>query len=117
MSKRLLVFAVLLAMRASMFSQSQPCQWSLGINGQLCGFRPFSSNSLWNTPADSMPTDREECGHPEINRQSTAVRRSEVPYIVVDSAFQPMVPVTLTTGAAPKGSDFAGVASARRHFH
>ena len=40
--------------QANAQSRGPSCQWALGINGNLCGFRPFSANSLWNTRADNM---------------------------------------------------------------
>lgn len=96
MTKRLLVFAALLAMAASSPAQKQGCQWTLGLNGQMCGFRPFSSDSLWNTRADSMPTDPKSTAILESIGRARLFIDHEVPYIVVDSRTQPMVPVTLT---------------------
>ncbi len=106
MTKRLLVFAALLAMRASLLAQPHACQWSLGINGQLCGFRPFSSSSLWNTPADSMPTDPKSAAILKSIGRARLFIDHEVPYIVVDSGSQPMVQVFLTARVPPQASGF-----------
>ena len=89
-----------------MFAQSQTCQWSLGINGSLCGFRPFSSSSLWNTRAEPMPSDAKSAAIVASIGKARLFIDHEVPYIVVDSRFQPMVPVTLSADGHPKASDF-----------
>jgi hypothetical protein len=105
MTRTLLGLAALLTMGASSFAQPQTCQWSLGINGQLCGFRPFSSSSLWNTRADSMPTDPNSTAIVASIGKARLFIDREVPYIVVDSSLQPMVPVIMTAPQA-KFPDF-----------
>jgi len=105
MTKALLVFAALLTIGAFLFAQPQACEWSLGINGQLCGFRPFSPKSLWNTRADSMPTDPQSAAILASIGKARLFIDPEVPYIVVDSRSQPMVPVTITA-AQMRASDF-----------
>lgn len=105
MSKRLLVVVALLTAAASP-AQPQTCQWTLGINGNLCGFRPFSPSSLWNTRADSMPTDPQSAAMLAAIGRARLFVNHELPYIVVDSRTQPMVPVTITATNAPRGFDF-----------
>ncbi len=104
MTLRVLLFAALLTVAASLSAQPQSCQWSLGINGQMCGFRPFSPDSRWNTRADNAPTDRDSAKILKSIGKAGLFIDNEVPYIVVDTTSQPMVPVTLTTGGAPRGS-------------
>ncbi len=105
-TKVLVIFAALLTMGASLFAQAQACQWTLGLNGQLCGFRPFSANSLWNTRADSVPTDRKSADILKSIGKARLFVDPEVPYIVVDSTSQPMVPVLLTAPVTPQASGF-----------
>ena len=114
MTRRLLVLSALLMIGTSLFAQAQTCQWSLGINGSLCGFRPFSPSSLWNTRAESMPTDAKSAAIVASIGKARLFVDHEVPYIVVDSRYQPMVTVTLTADGHPKASDFclAGVCQA-----
>jgi hypothetical protein len=86
--------------QANAQSRGPSCQWALGINGNLCGFRPFSANSLWNTRADNMPTDPNSAAIlASISRRGLLID-AEVPYVVVDSRTQPLVPVSVAvTGA------------------
>lgn len=105
MTKRLLALGALLTVATALSAQSHGCQWTLGLNGNLCGFRPFSPNSLWNSRADNMPTDPKSTAILESIGKARLFVDHEVPYIVVDSRVQPMVPVTITAARA-RASDF-----------
>jgi len=86
---------------------------SLGNMASLNGFVPFPSSSTWNTDISNAPLDPNNSAiatafsgtylHPDFS--SIAGGNYGIPYEVVDSSTQPMVPITVI--AYPDDSDLS----------
>jgi hypothetical protein len=85
---------------------------SLGNMASLNGFIPFPSTNAWNTDISSAPLDPNNAAitagsgftanlHPDFS--SVSGGNYGIPYVVVDSSTQPLVPVSVT--AYPDESD------------
>jgi hypothetical protein len=82
---------------------------SLGDEASLNGFVPFPSTAAWNTDISSAPLDPNNATissapgfaglhlHPDFS--SIAGGANGIPYIVVDSSTQPLVPITVNAYA------------------
>jgi len=80
---------------------------SLGNNASLNGFVPFSSTAAWNTNIASAPLDPNSAAiisafsgshlHPDFS--SVAGGDYGIPYVVVDSSTQPLVPIDVVAYA------------------
>ncbi len=83
---------------------------SLGNEGSLNGFVPFPASSTWNTDISSAPVDPNNSTitgdadyvgshlHPDFS--SVAGGDYGIPYVVVDSSTQPLVPITVNAYAS-----------------
>ena len=83
---------------------------SLGNEGSLNGFVPFPASSAWNTDISSAPVDSNNATitagadfagvhlHPDFS--SVAGGDYGIPYVVVDSSTQPLVPITVNAYAS-----------------
>ena len=80
---------------------------SLGAGASLNGFVPFPSSAAWNTNIASAPLDPNSATisagfsgdnlHPDFS--SVADGDYGIPYVVVDSSSQPLVPITVNAYA------------------
>jgi hypothetical protein len=81
---------------------------SLGAEASLNGFVPFPSSSAWNTDISNAPLDSNNAAissafsgthlHPDFS--SVAGGDYGIPYIVVDSSSQPLVPLNVVAYAS-----------------
>jgi len=89
---------------AAGYAHAQACSgMSLGKNANLNGFLPFPSTNAWNTNIASAPVDPDsdaitaasgfsgESLHPDFGSEAYY----GIPYIVVDSTTQPLVPINV----------------------
>ena len=82
---------------------------SLGANASLNGFVPFPSTAAWNTDISAAPLDPNNAAivagidfagshlHPDFS--SVAGGDYGIPYVVVDSSTQPLVPINVVAYA------------------
>ena len=83
---------------------------SLGNEGSLNGFVPFPSTAAWNTNIASAPLDPNNAAisagadfageHLHPNFSSVAGGDYGIPYVVVDSSTQPLVPINVVAYAS-----------------
>lgn len=87
---------------------------NLGDNASFNGFVPFESTDLWDTDISNAPLDPDNTAittasgfaglnlHPDF---SSLTYGYGIPYVVVDSSVQPLVPIDI--GAYPSESDIS----------
>ena len=88
---------------------------SLGAVGSLNGFVPFPSTAAWNTNIASAPVDPNSAAiiagfsgsslHPDFS--TIADGSSGIPYVVVDSSTQPLVPINVVAYASDSDVAYA----------
>jgi len=98
----LITTAALLISLGTGFAHGQACSgMSLGVNANLNGFVPFPATNAWNTNIANAPVDPDSDAitsasgfaglnlHPDFGSETNY----GIPYVVVDSTTQPLVPI------------------------
>ncbi len=92
----------LLLLGTSVYACAQSCSsMSLGSNASLNGFVPFPATNVWNTNIASAPVDPNSAaitsaaGFAGLHLHPDFGSGNGIPYIVVDSAQTPLVPINV----------------------
>jgi hypothetical protein len=103
----ILISLSLLSLSSGIFAQSGTCAGiDVGRGANLNGFIPFPADNAWNTDVSSMPVDPNSGNiiafigassslHPDFGAGLYNGSKIGIPYQVVDTTTQPMVPIRI----------------------